>query len=147
MPQNTDSPTRFHNHFHRLVNRYNALEGKSQDYGCGIELHLAEIHTINAIGNHPESHIAGVARSLGVTRGSTQQMVGKLMKKGLVEKFMDPDDKKRVYLRLTAMGALAFDGHDKYHAELDAYVTTYFDSRSAEEVKSLWVSWAVWTIF
>lgn len=106
--------------FDRIVNKYNSLQESPLDYGCGEDLYPSEIHVIEAIGKHPEVHMAELARILGVTRGAIQQTVGRLEKKGLVEKFMDESDRKRVYLELTAKGNTAFDGHEEYHTELSA---------------------------
>jgi DNA-binding MarR family transcriptional regulator len=64
--------------------------------------------------------MAEIANILGVTRGAVQQMAGRLLKKGLVEKLMDKNDRKRVYLSLTPKGEIAFKGHEEYHAELSS---------------------------
>jgi DNA-binding MarR family transcriptional regulator len=103
--------------FERIINKYNSLQEAPFDYGCGVDLYPSEIHVIEAIGKHPDAHMAEIARILGVTRGAIQQTGDRLVKKGLVEKFMDDNDRKKVYLELTAKGRAAFDGHDEYHAE------------------------------
>lgn len=123
--------------FNRIVAKYNALQDRPMDYGNGEELHPAEIHTIEAIGKHPGAHMAELARILGVTRGATQQMVEKLLNKGLVEKFMDESDGKKVYLELTATGNIAFDGHEEYHAELSSYMAEHVDRSRPLEIASL----------
>jgi DNA-binding MarR family transcriptional regulator len=123
--------------FVRIVNKYNSLERRPIDYGCGENLYPSEIHAIEAIGKHPEVHMAEMARILGVTRGAIQQTVGRLAKKGLVEKFMDEGDRKKVYLELTAKGNAAFDGHEEYHAELSSYLGAYFSRLRPREVASL----------
>jgi len=123
--------------FVRIVNKYSALEKHPLDYGCGEDLYPSEIHAIEAIGKHPEVHMAEIANILGVTRGAVQQTVGRLLKKGLVEKYMDESDRKRVYLSLTPKGKTAFKGHEKYHAELSSYLTEHFSRLRPKEVESL----------
>ncbi len=119
--------------FERIVNKYNSLEESPLDYGCGEELYPSEIHAVEAIGKHPEVHMAELARILGVTRGAVQQTVGRLVKKGLVEKFMDEGDRKKVYLELTAKGNAAFDGHEEYHAEQSSRMEKLFEGLRPRE--------------
>ena len=123
--------------FVRIVNKYNALEKNPFDYGCGENLYPSEIHAVEAVGKHPDVHMAEIANILGVTRGAVQQTAGRLLKKGLVEKLMDENDKKRVYLSLTPKGKSAFRGHEEYHAELSSHLTERFDRLRPEEAASL----------
>ncbi len=123
--------------FVRIINKYSALEKNPLDYGCGEDLYPSEIHAIEAIGKHPEVHMAEIANILGVTRGAVQQTVGRLLKKGLVEKYMDESDRKRVYLSLTPKGKTAFKGHEEYHAELSSYLGEHFNRLRPKEVNSL----------
>ena len=123
--------------FDRIVNKYNLLQERPLDYGCGEDLYPSEIHAVEAIGKHPEAHMAEIARILGVTRGAIQQTVDRLVKKGLVEKFMDESDRKRVYLELTAKGNAAFDGHEEYHAELSSRMGKRFEGLRPGEVAFL----------
>jgi len=123
--------------FNRIATKYYALQDRPMDYGSGEELYPAEIHVIEAIGKHSDAHMSELARILGVTRGATQQMVDKLVNKGLVEKFMDESDAKKVFLELTTNGNLAFDGHEEYHAELSLHLAEYFDRLRPTEMASL----------
>ncbi len=123
--------------FNRIVTKYNSLQDRPMDYGCGEDLYPAEIHAIEAIGKHPDAYMAEVARILGVTRGATQQMVERLMNKGLVEKFMGESDGKKVYLELTAKGSAAFEGHEEYHAKLSSFLSEHFDRSHPSEIASL----------
>jgi DNA-binding MarR family transcriptional regulator len=123
--------------FVRIVNKYNSLERRPIGYGCGENLYPSEVHAIEAIGKHPDVHMAEIARILGVTRGAIQQTVDRLVKKGLVEKFMDESDRKKVYPELTGKGNAAFDGHEEYHAELSSYLGEYFNRLRPREVASL----------
>jgi DNA-binding MarR family transcriptional regulator len=130
-------PTEIPEQFERILNKYNALQERPLDYGCGEDLYPSEIHAVEAVGKHPEAHLAEIARILGVTRGAIQQTVDRLVKKGLVEKFMDESDRKRVYLELTAKGIAAFDGHEEYHAELSSRMGKRFQGLRPGEVALL----------
>ena len=89
------------------------------------------------IRKNPEVHMTEIAKILGVTRGAVQQTVDRLMKKGLVEKYMDESDKKKVYLSLTPKGRTAFNGHETYHAELSSYLGEHFNRLRPKEVDSM----------
>jgi DNA-binding MarR family transcriptional regulator len=126
-----------HDQFVRIANKYSSRQARTRDYGCGEDLYPAEIHAIHAIGKHPDVHMAKLARILGVTRGAIQQTVGRLVKKGLAEKFMDEDDAKKVYVELTAKGNIAFEGHEEFHAEFRSYVAEPLARLSSKEVDLL----------
>lgn len=123
--------------FVRIINKYNSLQKNPLDYGCGESLYPSEIHAIEAIGKHPDAHMAEIASILGVTRGAVQQTAGRLFKKGLVEKRMERNDRKRVYLSLTPKGKTAFEGHEDYHAGLSSYLAGHFGRLRAGEVDAL----------
>jgi DNA-binding MarR family transcriptional regulator len=132
-PISTEIPEQFV----RIINKYNSLQKRPLDYGCGEDLYPSEIHAIEAIGKYPEVHMAELARILGVTRGAIQQTVGRLVKKRMVEKFMDESDRKKVYLELTEKGNTAFDGHEAYHADLSSYLGEYFNRLRPRDAASL----------
>lgn len=120
--------------FDRIINKYNSLQERPFDYGCGENLYPSEIHAVEAIGKHPDAHMAEIARILGVTRGAIQQTAGRLVKKGLVEKFMDENDGRKVYLELTPKGEAAFEGHEEYHAEMSARMGSRFEGLRPDQV-------------
>ena len=65
-----------------------------------------------------------IANILGVTRGAIMQLVLKLEKKELVERYMKGNNSKKVFLKLTPKGIQASSGHEKYHKNMykDLYV-------------------------
>lgn len=108
----------FDQQFNRLIIKWNQLEKRPRDYGTGDDLYPSEIHTLVAIGENPETHMAQLAKIVGVTRGAIMQLVKKLEKRGLLQRFMKNHDKKKVFLRLTDKGDTAFAGHKFYHQEM-----------------------------
>lgn len=105
----------FDHRFNRLIIKWNQLERRPRDYGTGDELHPSEIHTIVAISENPDSHMAHLAKTVGVTRGAIMQLVKKLEKRGLIERFMKEHDNKKVFLKLSSSGEKAVEGHTAYH--------------------------------
>ncbi len=102
----------------RLSNKFSLLEKKPRDYETGDLLYPSEIHTIAAIAEHPDVHMSEIAKQQGITRGAVMQLVLKLEKKQLIERYMKDDSNKKVYLKLTSRGAAANRGHDAYHRRM-----------------------------
>ena len=108
----------------RINNKVSLLEKKPRDYGTGTLLYPSEIHVIASVAENPDAHMSGIAKILGVTRGAVMQLVVKLEKKGLVERYRNGKDSKKVFLKLTPKGKKAAFGHEKYHEKMyeDLYV-------------------------
>ena len=102
----------------RIVNKLNLLQKKPRDHGTGDLLFPSEIHTIVAAAKNPDVHMSEIAKRLGVTRGAIMQTVVKLEKKDLLKRFMKPDSNKKVFLRLTQKGRVAFLGHLSYQKKM-----------------------------
>ena len=102
----------------RLSNKVNLLEKKPRDYGSGTLLYPSEIHVIASIAENPDVHMSEIANILGVTRGAVMQLVVKLEKKGLLNRYKNDKDSKKVFMKLTLKGKKAASGHEKYHQEM-----------------------------
>ncbi|TAL29555.1 MAG: MarR family transcriptional regulator [Spirochaetes bacterium] len=125
-----------YNQFMRINNKMNILQRIPMDYGSGESLHLSEVHTIEAIAENDGTHMAELAKVLGVTRGAIMQMAGKLEKKGFIEKFREEDNNKLVYFKLTAKGHSTYRGHQKYHQDMNNRIFSYLKNISIGEIES-----------
>lgn len=111
-----------------LVETVNAHHRGGVNFGTGHRLHPAEIHTIAAIGDEPKITVTQLAERLSVSKPTISERIGKLMKKGLVEKGTKPDNAKAVTLLLTEMGWTAHAHHEAHHDNMfDAFVSQYGD--------------------
>lgn len=106
----------------RIVNNYlnsffqfQELESEARNYGTDQVIHNSEIHMIKTIRDSGNEHVTAIAEYLGVTRGAVSQIVGKLEKKGLVERRIDPENNSRHILNLTEKGEAANGEHMRYH--------------------------------
>lgn len=104
----------------RILNKMDACEKEPYDFGSGIILYCSEIHTIMAIGNNPDSNITNLAFLLGISKSAISQMVTRLGKKGLVERYRDSGNDKETRIRLTPRGTIAYLGHEQHHARISA---------------------------
>lgn len=109
-----------------LVDTVNAHHRGGVDFGTGHRLHPAEIHTIATIGDEPQITVTQLAERLSVSKPTISERIGKLMKKGLVEKGTKPYDAKAVTLLLTKTGWTAYTHHEAHHDKMfDVFVSQY----------------------
>jgi DNA-binding MarR family transcriptional regulator len=125
-----------YNRFMRINNKLNVLQRIPMDYGSGEKLHPSEVHTVEAIAENEGVHMADLAKEMGVTRGAIMQMTGRLEKKGLVKKYMEDDNNKLVYFRLTPKGEAAYRGHRKYHQDMNNRLFSLLKSITSEEIEA-----------
>ena len=57
------------------------MEAKIRHYGTDVPIHEAEIHMIKAVKQTGLTHVSGLAKRLGVTKGAVSQIIMKLHKK------------------------------------------------------------------
>lgn len=101
----------------RVIHKYTQWEDKKRTYGTDLPLSKAEIHTIAAVGSHPNINITTLAEHLGITKGAASQMIYKLVDKGVVEKKVSPDSDTEVVLNLTEDGMINYKAHEEYHRQ------------------------------
>ena len=135
MKHNGNLTTEVIEQFIRIVNKYNALENKSYDFGIDKLLTRAEIHTIDAIGKNAGTNVTQLAERLGITKGAVSQMITRLHSKGLVSKLKDSENEKELVLILTKPGKKAFEGHLEFHLNMYNDFTLLFNEFRSEEFK------------
>jgi len=118
----------------RILNKINADEKTPKDFGSGDLLHCSEIHTIMAIGRHPDINITNLAHLLGISKSAISQMITKLERKNLVEKHRDPANEKEILCRLSPRGTIAFLGHEQHHARIYATLHAKLNDLSEEDL-------------
>ncbi|MDO4503212.1 MAG: winged helix DNA-binding protein [Coriobacteriia bacterium] len=82
--------------------------------GCTI----AEIHTIAAVGMYNKDPMGLVAGRLGVTLATLTTAIGRLEKRGLVQRERDQADHRRVLVSLTKEGRKICRAHDMFHRQM-----------------------------
>jgi DNA-binding MarR family transcriptional regulator len=99
----------------RMMNKLNESESLPRRFDIEILLYPSEIHTIQAIGDHPDSNIHTIAEYLGITAGAASQAITKLAKRDLVRKVRGKKNEKEVHLELTPLGLQAYSAHATIH--------------------------------
>ena len=121
----------------RILNKMAAIEKTPRDFGSGDLLYRSEVHTLMAIGENPGTNVTDLAGYAGTTKSAVSQMLDKLSRKSLVEKYRSPDNEKEIFLRLTSRGRIAFLGHEQYHLKIHARVEQKLREMTDEEFRFL----------
>lgn len=97
----------------------------------------SEVHYIECIGKNIDSNVTKLAESLYMTRGAISKMTKKLVKKGIIESFQKPDNKKEVYFKLTEEGKRIYKIHEELHKEFQDRDKVVFEQISGEQFDSM----------
>ena len=123
-------------HFRDLYNKMAWLnklkmENSFEDYKS------SEVHCIENIGRNVDSNVTKLAESFYMTRGAISKMTKKLIKKGVIESYQKPDNKKEIYFRLTEQGQVIYKVHEKLHKEFQDRDKAVFDQVTEEQFDSM----------
>lgn len=94
------------------------IEERSLDNRLTHGLTITEVHTIVAIGLHERNPMNVVAARLNVTLATLTTAVGKLAKKGFVERVRCEDDRRKVLVSLTKKGRQVYRAHGLFHRQM-----------------------------
>lgn len=97
----------------------------------------SEVHYIEYIGKNSEPNVTRMAESLYMTRGAISKMTKKLMKKGIIESYQKPDNRKEIYFRLTAKGQEVFRIHEELHKAFQERDKAVFEEITEEQYDSM----------
>lgn len=84
----------------------------------GIKLSMNEVHVLEAIEKTDNPSMTNLARRLRVTVGTLTTAMNKLVEKGFVERYSEPDDKRKVFIRLTDKSTPILEVHNQFHDEM-----------------------------
>jgi DNA-binding MarR family transcriptional regulator len=73
----------------------------------------SEISCIEYIGNNVDPNGTRLAEFCYMTRSALSKLTKKLVKKGLIESYQKPDNKKEIYFRLTTQGKKIYNIHEE----------------------------------
>ena len=93
----------------------------------------SEVHCIEYIGKNVDSNVTKLAESFYVTRGAISKISKKLIKKGLIESYQKPDNRKEIYFRLTLKGKAINEVHEELHKEFQERDKAVFEQVTGEQ--------------
>lgn len=117
----------------RLAIQFSEIESRIRTYGTDVPIYEAEIHMLATIKESEDLHISGLAEAWGVTKGAVSQLIGKLHRKGLVEKELDENNLSRLKIRLTPKGEAAHARHEDLHAQFERLMQSEVQQYSQEQ--------------
>ncbi len=79
---------------------------------------LAQIHTIEVLGNHGALRMKELAEKLGITTGTLTVQIDKLVNAQLIERMPQEQDRRVIVVGLTAQGLALHRQHNQLHLEL-----------------------------
>ncbi|MDU1540093.1 MAG: MarR family transcriptional regulator [Paeniclostridium sordellii] len=97
----------------------------------------SEVHCIEYIGRNVDSNVTKLAESFYMTRGAMSKITKKLLKKGIIESYQKPDNKKEIYFRLTEQGKEVYKIHEKLHKEFQERDKVVFEQITEEQFYSM----------
>ncbi|GMX66586.1 MarR family transcriptional regulator [Paenibacillus elgii] len=97
----------------------------------------SEVHCIEYIERNVDSNVTKLAESLYMTTGAISKITKKLIKKGLIESYQKPDNKKEIYFRLTEQGKVIDKIHEELHREFQERDKAVFDQVTEEQFDSM----------
>lgn len=104
--------------FVNLFNTVLRLEEESIKNTSVGDLSITEVHTLAAVGTGRPKTMTHVANILGIKVSTLTTGIGKLVKKGYVERLRDEKDRRIVKIRLTEKGAVAVREHEDFHESM-----------------------------
>lgn len=93
----------------------------------------SEIHCMEYIGRNVDPNVTKLAESFYMTRGAISKLTKKLIKKGLIESYQKPDNKKEIYFKLTEQGKVINKVHEELHKEFQERDKAVFEQVSQEQ--------------
>jgi DNA-binding MarR family transcriptional regulator len=120
--------------FLKIFNRLNQLEKTPRKYGTDELLYTSELLMIEGLGYKPGVNVTEYAENHGITKGAVSQLVKKLEKKGLVERYKNPTNQKEVFLKLTMKGEIVFHKHILLHLQFAKDFFDEFETLTPEQI-------------
>lgn len=117
----------FRDLYSKLVFLNRKMEDSLKDYKS------SEVHCIEYIEKNEDSNVTKLAESFYMTRGAISKIAKKLIKKGVIESYQKPVNKKEIYFRLTERGKEIYKIHEELHKEFQERDKVVFEQVTDEQ--------------
>ena len=109
----------------------NVLTENANLHGYGY----SEIHCIKAIEELEAPNVTEISRSLNMTRGAITKITRKLMTQGLIESYQMPDNRQKIFFRLTEAGQPLYEEHENRHRQWEKRDLMFLNHFSNQELE------------
>ena len=118
--------------FQKILQTYTVIEKNPIVIPTGQIIHLTEVQTIAAIGDHPGINMTQLAEVIGVTRGAVSQTLRKLTHKKLVHRSKQKNNKE-INLSLTQIGEVVQVSYHEKMKEIFLFAESLYESATNAE--------------
>ena len=94
-------------------------------------LTTTELHVIEAIGDQL-LNMNELSEKLGITMGTASVAINKLSEKNFIERERSDDDRRKVFVKLSKKGLLAYKYHNSFHSNILEKVTSEISKSKME---------------
>lgn len=101
------------------------------------DFHYSEINTIKAIGDLENPNVTRISKELKMTRGSISKITKKLISKGLVDAYRIPENKQKVFVKLTETGKALYWELDIKHKECEEKDLQFLNQFSSKQLETI----------
>ncbi|UJF18511.1 MarR family transcriptional regulator [Vibrio sp. SS-MA-C1-2] len=98
---------------------------------------LAQVHTIEVLGEHGSLRMKELAEKLGITTGTLTVQIEKLVALNLVERGTHPEDRRAIVVNLTEEGEAIHRQHNQLHHELVKNLTHELSETEVHQLTSM----------
>ncbi|MED1784072.1 MarR family transcriptional regulator [Brevibacillus fortis] len=113
------------------------IRSSVSDYDKVGRLSITELHVLQEVGEKDRVNVTTIAQQIGVTKSAISKITVKLMKKGLLERYQLEDNQKEVFFRLTSVGEMVNEIHERYHQQLENDMYRFLDRYTPAEMAFL----------
>ncbi|UGA56542.1 MarR family winged helix-turn-helix transcriptional regulator [Vibrio sp. VB16] len=118
---------------HLLTEFYDKMSSWEQSVVKETGYTLAQVHTVEVLGNHGALRMKELAEKLGITTGTLTVQVDKLVTANLIDRRPHPEDRRSIVVCLTNEGNELHEQHNQLHLNLVRELTRNINF-SAEKV-------------
>lgn len=108
-----------------------------REYLEGTKLHLREIYFLMTVGEKGNISMGEIAAELNVSQGAATQIASRLLKKKLIMKLIEREDRRRVQIVLTAEGKRVFEEYVAYNQKRGEEIDACFEEFSEEDIQKI----------
>ncbi len=94
---------------------------------------FTDVHTIVAISEIDHANVTKISEYMLMTRSAISKVMKRLEKQNCVERYMEPENQKEIYFRLTEQGQQIVTEHDKRHSKWEKQDRVFLSRYSKEE--------------
>jgi len=110
------------------------LQCRDRDAKTACGLSVAQCYSLEAIGTQGQLTLNELADSLYITPSTASRTIEELVRKELVERRQDPEDRRAVSLTLTAQGQALFEALRQHLIERQRGILEQIDPGSRQDV-------------